>query len=90
MTDTFGFNAADQMTSVSDSNGSTLFSATYTRDSNGQLASDSSQAANQADYKYTALNQLCYAGSATSNACSEPAGEQLPLRASTMPTTSPP
>ncbi len=80
VTDTFGFNAADQMTSVSDSNGSTLFSATYTRDSNGQLASDNSQAANQANYKYTALNQLCYAGSGTTNACSSPADEQLPVR----------
>ena len=78
VTDTFGFNAANQMTSVSDSNGSTLFSATYTRDSKGQLASDSSQASNQANYKYTALNQLCYAGSSTSNACSSPPASSYP------------
>jgi RHS repeat-associated protein len=78
VTDTFGFNAADQMTSVSDSNGSTLFAATYTRDSNGQLASDSSQAANQQNYKYTALNQLCYAASGTSNACSSPPANSYP------------
>jgi RHS repeat-associated protein len=78
VTDTFGFNAANQMTSVSDSNGSTLFSATYTRDSNGQLSSDSSQAANQQNYKYTALNQLCYAGSSTSNACGSPPASSYP------------
>ena len=78
VTDTFGFNDANQMTSVSDSNGSTLFSATYTRDSNGQLASDSSQAANQQNYKYTALNQLCYAGSSTSNACVSPPASSYP------------
>jgi RHS repeat-associated protein len=78
VTDTFGFNAADQMTSVSDSNGSTLFSATYTRDSNGQLASDSSQAGNQSAYKYTAQNQLCYAGSSASNACTSPPGSSYP------------
>jgi RHS repeat-associated protein len=78
VTDTFGFNAADQMTSVSDSNGSTLFSATYTRDSNGQLASDNSQAANQQDYKYTSLNQLCYAGSSSSTACSSPPSSSYP------------
>jgi RHS repeat-associated protein len=78
VTDTFGFNAADQMTSVSDSNGSTLFSATYSRDSNGQLASDSSQAANQGSYKYTALNQLCYAGSSSTNACGSPPASSYP------------
>lgn len=78
VTDTFGFNAADQMTSVSSSNGSTLFSATYTRDGNGQLSSDSSQAANQQNYKYTSLNQLCYAGSSTSSGCSSPPSNSYP------------
>ena len=78
VTDTFGFNAGDQMTSVSDANGATLSSATYTRDANGQLASDSSHAANQQNYKYTALNQLCYAGSSTSNACSSPPSNSYP------------
>lgn len=78
VTDTFGFNAADQMTSVSDSNGSTLFSASYGRDSNGQLSSDSSQAGNQSAYKYTALNQLCYAGSGTANACGSPPASSYP------------
>ncbi len=78
VTDTFGFNAADRMTSVSDSNGSTLFSANYTRDGNGQLASDDSQASNQSAYKYTALNQLCYAGSSSSSACTSPPGSSYP------------
>lgn len=72
VTDTFGYNAADQMTSVSDSNGTTLFSATYTRDANGQASSDSSQSSSQQNYQYTALNQLCYAGSSNTSACSSP------------------
>lgn len=72
VTDTFGFNAANQMTSVSDSNGSTLLSANYTRDSNGQLASDDSVSSSVGSYKYTALNQLCYGGSSSSNACGSP------------------
>ena len=70
--DTFGFNAADQMTSVSVSNGATLFSANYTRDNNNQLTSDSSVNASQGSDKYTPLNQLCYAGGSTTNACSSP------------------
>ncbi len=70
VTDTYGFSAADQMTSVSDLKGTTtIFAATYTRDSNAQLASDSSQTTAQSMYKYTALNQLCYAASSTTNAC---------------------
>jgi RHS repeat-associated protein len=72
VTDTFGVDAADRITSISDSNGSTLFAATYTRDGNGQLTSDSSQAGNQSAYKYTSLNQLCYAASTSSNTCSSP------------------
>jgi RHS repeat-associated protein len=78
VTDTFGFNAADQMSSVADSNGSTLFSANYTRDANGQLASDDSQVGNQSAYKYTALNQLCYAGSSSATACASPPGSSYP------------
>ena len=70
VTDTFGYNAADQMTSVSDSNGSTLFSASYTRDGNGQASSDTSQG--QPEYQYTARNQVCYAASTNTNPCSSP------------------
>jgi RHS repeat-associated protein len=78
-TDTYGFNAADQMTSISDVKGATtLFAASYTRDSNGQLATDSSQSTNQRDYKYTALNQVCYAGSANTSACTSPPTSSYP------------
>jgi RHS repeat-associated protein len=70
--DTFGYNTADQMTSVSDTNGSTLFSAAYMRDNNAQLSSDSSVNAAQGSYKYTTLNQLCYAGTSSTSACDSP------------------
>jgi RHS repeat-associated protein len=79
VTDTYASNAADQLTSISDKIGSTtILAATYTRDSNGQLATDSSQSTNQRDYKYTALNQLCYAGSANSTACTSPPTSSFP------------
>ena len=72
--DTFTFNAADQMTNVASVKGgnTTLFSAGYTRDLANQLTSDSSAASGTGSYKYTALNQLCYAGSSNGNACSSP------------------
>jgi len=71
--DTFTFNAADQVTNVASMKGaSTLFSAGYSRDANNQLASDSSAASGIASYRYTALNQVCYAGSTNSSACSSP------------------
>src|SRR5216683_1754561 len=71
--DTFIFNAADQMTNVgSMKGGNTLFSSTYARDSANQLTSDSSAASGTGLYKYTALNQVCYAGSNNSNACASP------------------
>ncbi len=77
--DTYTFNAANQQTAISDvKGGTTIFAATYTRDSNGQLASDTSQAANQGSFKYTSLNQLCYAGSAPTNACSSAPANSYP------------
>jgi YD repeat-containing protein len=73
LVDTFTDNAADQLTNIADvASGSTLFSATYTRDSDGQLSSDNSVSGSTGAFKYDALNQLCYAGSATTNACSSP------------------
>jgi RHS repeat-associated protein len=61
------------MTGVSSKKGgSTLFSAGYTRDSANQLTSDNSAASGTGSYKYTPLNQVCYAGSSNSNACSSP------------------
>jgi RHS repeat-associated protein len=71
--DTSGYDAADQLTSISDmKSGSTLFGATYGRDNAGQVTSDSSLPASESSDKYTPLNQLCYAGSANSNACTTP------------------
>jgi RHS repeat-associated protein len=71
--DTTTFNAADQVVSVSDVNGPTnLFAATYSRDNNAQVTSDNSVPPAQSAYNYTALNQLCYAGSSSTAACSSP------------------
>lgn len=72
--DTFTFNAADQLTNVASVKGgsTTLLSAGYTRDSANQLTSDSSAASGTGSYKYTPLNQICYAASSNSNACSSP------------------
>jgi RHS repeat-associated protein len=77
--DTFTFNAADQMTAVaSKKGGSTLFSAGYTRDGANQLTSDNSAAPGTGSDKYTPLNQVCYAGSSSSNACSSPPSGSIP------------
>jgi RHS repeat-associated protein len=71
--DTFTFNAAGQMTAVASAKGgSTLFSASYTHDSANQLTTDTSAASGTGSYKYTPLNQVCYAGSSYTNACSSP------------------
>jgi RHS repeat-associated protein len=71
--DTIGYNAADDMFSTSDkSGGTTLFSATYQRNANEQVKSDTSQPTNQQTYKYTAQSQLCYAGSTNTTACTAP------------------
>jgi RHS repeat-associated protein len=73
LTDTYNFNAADQLTSIADTKGSSsIFSANYSRDADGQLTADSSIPAAQAAYRYTVLNQLCYAGSANTSACDSP------------------
>ncbi len=73
VTDTYQYNTADQLASISDvSGGTSLFSANYGRDPNGQLASDSSVPSSVNSDKYDSLNQLCYAGSSTSTACSSP------------------
>jgi RHS repeat-associated protein len=71
--DTFTFDAADRLTAISDTKGKkTLFSATYARDNANQLTSDSSAPSSTSSYKYTTLNQVCYAGSSSSSACSAP------------------
>jgi RHS repeat-associated protein len=80
VTDSYSYDDADQMTSVSDLNsgGTTIFAASYTRDADGLLTSDSSQATNQDSYQYTALNQLCYAASSDTAACSSPPSDSYP------------
>ena len=71
--DTYGYNPADGLTSISDKAGSTsIFSASYTYNSDLLLASDTAAPANQTKFKYTGLNQLCYAGSASSSGCATP------------------
>jgi RHS repeat-associated protein len=71
--DSVTFNAAEQLTSTSDAKGqSAFFSATYGRDNVGRATSDSSLPSSVNSYRYTSLNQLCYAGSSGSNACSTP------------------
>jgi RHS repeat-associated protein len=76
--DTFAFNSADQMSSTTVTKNAPslppvpVWSASYNRDNNGQLLSDSSQLPTAANYGYTPLNQLCYAGAPTMAACSNP------------------
>jgi RHS repeat-associated protein len=71
--DTSGFDAADNLTSISDVKApATLFSASYGRDAASQLSSDSSAPPTSRAYRYTPLEQLCYAGSANSTACASP------------------
>jgi RHS repeat-associated protein len=71
--DTFGFDQADNLSSIADVKGSaSLFSATYNRDAANQLSSDSSALPSTNTFRYTALEQLCYAASSNSSACSAP------------------
>jgi RHS repeat-associated protein len=77
--DSFTFNAADQLTAVvSNKGGSTLFSASYARDAASQVTTDSSAATGIGSYRYTPLNQVCYAGSINSIACSSPPSGSIP------------
>ena len=72
--DTFTVDAADRLMGISDVKGgtTTLFAATYTRDNANQVTSDSSAPSATGSYKYNTLNQVCYAGSSTTSACSSP------------------
>ena len=78
VTDSFGYDATDRMSSVSVSNGTSLFSATYTRNADGLVKTDSSVPASQGAYKYSELNQICYAGSTTSPGCTKPPSGSYP------------
>ncbi len=79
--DTFTFDAGDRLMGIADKKGKTsLFAATYTRDNANQLASDSTQPSSTKAYKYTTLNQVCYAGSASTSACASPPSGSLPYK----------
>jgi RHS repeat-associated protein len=68
--DTMAYNKADQLTSITDKAGAIAFyAASYTYNAASQLITDTSAPAAQAKFHYTALNQLCYAGSANSTSC---------------------
>ncbi|MEA2645411.1 MAG: hypothetical protein QOE92_494 [Chloroflexota bacterium] len=74
-TDTNVFDAADRLTSKTMVAGATAqapYPITYNRDANNQLTSDSSAMSNQQSYRYSPLNQLCYAGSSNTGACASP------------------
>ncbi len=79
--DSYTYDAADELTQINDEKSSSgdIFAATYTRDNNGQLASDTSAPTspnNQSNYKYTPLNQVCVAGSSTSTCSSGGTGSE--------------
>jgi RHS repeat-associated protein len=76
--DTATYDNADQLTAIAASGGAgSVFAASYGRDANGQVASDSSAANGQTSYQYTPLNQVCYAGSTSAAFCATPpAGAQ--------------
>jgi RHS repeat-associated protein len=80
LVDMSSFDAADRLISMAVTTAGTPISPypiTYSRDAANQLISDSSATAGQNNYKYTALNQVCYAGSSSSSTCaSPPAGSQ--------------
>lgn len=77
--DTNTFDNANNLATISDKKGSTtIFAATYGRDSANQITSDTSVPAAVGKYKYTTLNQLCYAGSANSTACASPPASSYP------------
>ena len=73
VTDTYTYDPANNLTGISDVKGSTTaFSATYTLDANNLITTDSSQPSSTQNYQYSALNQVCYAGSSNTSACSSP------------------
>lgn len=79
--DTVTFDRADKISGIRSAQGATtLFAAAYTRDAANQLTSDSSAPVANSNYKYTAINQLCYAGSASLTACSAPPTGSIPYK----------
>ena len=73
VTDSYSYDNADNLTGIDDTNGSTtVFSADYGLNSDEQISTDSSQPTGNGEYQYTALNQVCYAGSTNTNGCDDP------------------
>ncbi len=71
--DTSVFNDADEPTEIKDTtHGSPLFVARYGRNSDGQIASDSSAPSTESSYQYNALSQVCYAANAATEGCNTP------------------
>ena len=79
-TDTTTVDDANRVMSMSAQSGPSAlspFPSSYARDGNNQLTSDSSAVSAQDQYQYSALNQVCYAGSAAASGCAAPpAGSQ--------------
>jgi RHS repeat-associated protein len=72
VTDSYTYDHADNPTGIDDSDGSTtVFSADYGRNSDEKISTDSSQPTGTGEYQYTALNQICYAGSTNTAACDD-------------------
>jgi RHS repeat-associated protein len=73
--DNFAYANDDSLSAINDMRGATtVFGASYTRDANRQLTSDTSQSAGEGSYGYNALNQLCYAGGSAASCASPPSG----------------
>ena len=71
---TYTYDGANNLMAISDktSSGAPVFAATYARNGDDLVTSDSSQPAGAGQYEYTAKKQVCYAGSANSAACTSP------------------
>jgi RHS repeat-associated protein len=73
ITDRFSYAADDSLSSIRDTRGqSHMFSARYKRDNDQQVTFDSSAHGRQHSYRYTPLNQLCYAASNSTKPCASP------------------
>jgi RHS repeat-associated protein len=75
---TYSWDGAYNIAGISDGSGGSVFAANYTRNSDNLISKDTSQPSNNQYMKYTSKNQICYAGSANSNACSSPPTSSYP------------
>jgi RHS repeat-associated protein len=73
VTDSYSYDPAGNSTAISDASSSgTVFAATYTVNDEKLITADTSQPAARDQYQYNTLNQLCYAGSTNTAACTDP------------------